>query len=188
MIYALIAIFIIATILKYFYNNLDDFWNEESDYHKNEKAIEEEYDKIREEMMNEYYERQKVSCSFDRNDFIINESSYKRGNNIEREYRKKFKLYLLKVFGNKCANCGSDNNGLDIDHFIFPKNEGGNFIMINKKGHYMNNAIPLCESCNRMKSDNSVFKVFELKKLNEMIEKSNIVSERINLEGICSDK
>lgn len=96
-----------------------------------------------------------VEISDNRHDYIIDDTDYKRSNSREAEYRKKYILPLLHLYKNKCAKCGAMDNGLDIDHFVFSKSRGGNFSMLHKKGHLVNNAIPLCRHCNRSKSDKS---------------------------------
>lgn len=113
--------------------------------------------------------------SFDRLDYIISGNDYKRGNKKENFYRKALQLKLLSVFNNSCAKCGSHDNGIELDHFIFSKNEGGCFIMIHKENYYVNNAIPLCLSCNRGKGDRHFSKYF-----NE-IEIANILKKNIQL-------
>lgn len=101
----------------------------------------------------------KVEVSEDRAQYLIDKDDYRRGNAKENVYRKLFQLPLLKLYGNCCAKCGSSSNGLDLDHFFISKNEGGSFIMRHQSGHLVNNAVPLCQSCNRSKSDDS-FKDF----------------------------
>jgi hypothetical protein len=65
-----------------------------------------------------------VRISDNRSDYLISNNDYRRGTPRENFYRKTFLLPLLEVFGNRCARCGSSQNGLDIDHFVFSKNEG----------------------------------------------------------------
>lgn len=100
-----------------------------------------------------------VSISDDRHDYKISKKDYKRGNKVDNEYRKKYFLTLLHHYKNKCGKCGDMQNGVDLDHFIFSKNDGGNFALLHKDGHLINNAIPLCKSCNRSKGDRS-YKIF----------------------------
>lgn len=101
-----------------------------------------------------------VSVSDDRNDYIIEAADYKRGNPKENFFRKAFQLRLLHEFGNACAKCNRSDNGIDIDHFFLSKNEGGSFILRHREGHLINNALPLCQTCNRSKSDQHYSKFF----------------------------
>lgn len=94
-----------------------------------------------------------VYVSNNREEYVIKKEDYKRGNNRENEYRKKYLLPLLSLYNNKCAKCGKMDNGFDLDHFFLSKNEGGNFSLLHKDGYLVNNAIPLCQSCNRSKGD-----------------------------------
>ena len=76
--------------------------------------------------------------------------NFKRENLVDRLYRKFYKNRLLQFFENKCAVCNAWDNGLDLDHFFLPKVKGGNFL-ITSFNNLMNNAVPLCMSCNRSK-------------------------------------
>lgn len=98
-------------------------------------------------------ELKKVLVSTDREDYIIREIDYKKGNGREHEYRKKYVLRLFSLYQNQCAKCGRQDNGYEIDHFFISKNEGGNFSLHHKDGYFVNNAILLCRSCNSSKSD-----------------------------------
>lgn len=86
-------------------------------------------------------------------DFIVYKKDFERNIPQEREYRAHYFLTLLGLFGNQCAKCGCKSNGIDLDHFIFPKSKGGNFMMLHKDGFKVNNAIPLCIKCNRSKGN-----------------------------------
>jgi hypothetical protein len=102
----------------------------------------------------EYYKKlSEVLISTNREDYIIVKEDYKRGNKRENEYRKKHILALLNLHQNQCAKCHKSDNGFDLDHFFLSKNEGGNFSLMHKDGYLVNNAIPLCQSCNRSKGD-----------------------------------
>ena len=57
----------------------------------------------------------------DRFDYVVRREDYKRGNNIERRYKKNFTLLLLDIFDNCCAKCSRRMNGIEIDHFFLPK-------------------------------------------------------------------
>ncbi len=78
------------------------------------------------------------------------EEDFVRENKVDREFRKRLLLPLIGCFQNKCALCGTDGNGLDLDHAIVPKSKGGNFVLSTPSGPRLN-AIPLCQSCNRSK-------------------------------------
>lgn len=128
--------------------------------HKNQR-IREEQEKKRIEaeqeaqrLQEEYYKKlNEVFVSTNREDYVIGKEDYKRGNKRESEYRKKHILTLLNLYQNQCAKCRKSDNGFDLDHFFISKNEGGNFALAHRDGHLVNNAIPLCQSCNRSKGD-----------------------------------
>jgi 5-methylcytosine-specific restriction endonuclease McrA len=121
-----------------------------------------------------------VVVSDERADYIIKKEDYKRGNKIENEYRKKYSLQLLNLFNNKCAKCGSIDNGFDLDHFVLSKNEGGNFILLHKDGHRVNNAIPLCQTCNRVKGDRSYKDFFNEEEILPIFEKNKEMTFILN--------
>ena len=121
-----------------------------------------------------------LEISDNREHYVISNSDYKRGNPIERKYRKHFLLKLLDLFDNQCAKCNDQDNGLDLDHFVFSKNEGGNFAMLTKDGHYVNNAIPLCQSCNRSKSDVHYKEFFTGGELIEIFAKNKAATAMLN--------
>lgn len=121
-----------------------------------------------------------VRISDDRNDYIISKEDYKRGNPVDNDYRKTWFLTLLKIYDNKCANCGDSSNGCDLDHFVFAKNEGGNFIMKHREGYFVNNAIPLCQNCNRSKGDRDYNNFFSEEKLLELFTKNAEMTKLIN--------
>ena len=121
-----------------------------------------------------------VRISDDRNDYIISKEDYKRGNPVDNDYRKTWFLTLLKIYDNKCANCGDSSNGCDLDHFVFAKNEGGNFIMKHRDGYFVNNAIPLCQNCNRSKGDQDYNNFFSEEKLLELFTKNAEMTKVIN--------
>lgn len=121
-----------------------------------------------------------VKISDNRHDYIITNEDYKRGNQVDNDYRKTWYLTLLKIYDNKCANCGNTKNGCDLDHFVFPKNEGGNFVMKHKDGFLVNNAIPLCQNCNRSKSDKNYKNFFSLQKIAEILIKNAEMTKLLN--------
>ena len=121
-----------------------------------------------------------VRISDDRNDYIISKEDYKRGNPVDNDYRKTWFLTLLKIYDNKCANCGDSSNGCDLDHFVFAKNEGGNLIMKHRDGYFVNNAIPLCQNCNRSKGDQDYNNFFSEEKLLELFTKNAEMTKLIN--------
>jgi 5-methylcytosine-specific restriction endonuclease McrA len=125
-----------------------------------------------------------LTPSADREEYIIDRDDYRRGNPKESYYRKTLCLYLLEAFGNSCAKCGSKENGMDIDHFIFSKNEGGCFMMRHREGYLVNNAIPLCQTCNRSKSDKSYKFFFNEGELLTILQKNVLMTKRLNAKSI----
>lgn len=114
------------------------------------------------------------------NDYESSYDHFERNTPEEREYRKKHLLTLLGLFDNCCANCYESTNGLDLDHFIFPKYHGGNFMMVHKDGFKVNNAIPLCQSCNRSKGKRHYRNFFTEEQLLEILEKNKRMTEILN--------
>lgn len=121
-----------------------------------------------------------VHISDNRTDYLIHRDDYKRGSDKEREYIRLHRNFLFRTYDNRCAKCGDDSNGLDIDHFFFSKNEGGCFEMLHRDGFKVNNAIPLCESCNRSKSDRSYRNFFSSYELLRVLEFNAKMNERLN--------
>lgn len=113
--------------------------------------------------------------------YWVRQSNFKRQNRIEKRYRKKFLLHLLDLFDNQCANCGDKENGLDLDHFMIPKSSGGNFKMKHNDGEYwVNNAIPLCISCNRSKGNGDYKAYFSIDRLEAILKKNNEMTRYVN--------
>jgi 5-methylcytosine-specific restriction endonuclease McrA len=145
---------------------------------ENENKRKQEEARIKkEELMKEIT---KIEISDNRDDYIFHKNDYNRGNKTDNYYRKKWFLTILSIYGNKCANCGSNKNGCDLDHFVFSKNEGGNFMLHHKNGYLVNNAIPLCEACNRRKGDKSYKYFFSQEKLLDIFQKNMKVTELLN--------
>lgn len=113
-------------------------------------------------------------------DYVISTNDFKRNNETDAKYRKQYFLLLLDVFNNKCANCDDNANGIDVDHFFICKKQGGNFILNHKDGSFINNAIPLCKTCNRSKSDKDYIVFFTSAKIFEILDKNKIMTDRLN--------
>jgi hypothetical protein len=128
-----------------------------------------------------------VEISKNREDYIIEEDDYRRGNKKENLYRKRFKLTLLSTFGNACVKCGRSDNGVDIDHFVLSKNEGGCFFLRHKDGHLVNNAIVLCASCNRSKSDDCHLDFFTPKELHRVYVLNAGMTKLLNEESFLEE-
>lgn len=119
------------------------------------------------------------------NAYIIQRGDYKRGSEKEREYLRLHKNFLYRIYDNRCSKCGNDTNGLDIDHFFISKNEGGCFQMQHRDGFVVNNAIPLCETCNRSKSDKNYRSFFSQYDLLRILERNAKMNERLNQTKIA---
>ena len=117
----------------------------------------------------------KSRIQFERGFYIIANDDYDRGNSSEREYRRLHKQTLLRLFDNRCAKCFSDENGIDIDHFFISKNGGGNFTLRHVDGFLVNNAVPLCESCN-----SSFLEFFNSEELDRISEINRMMTDRLN--------
>lgn len=120
--------------------------------------------------------RQKLSQVY----VSTNREDYKRGNSRENEYRKKYLLPLLNLYNTKCVKCGRMDNGFDLDHFFLSKNEGGNFSLLHRDGYLVNNAIPLCQSCNRAKGDRPYDLFFDKDQILSLFTKNREMSLLLN--------
>lgn len=116
----------------------------------------------------------------DRSAYVVVSDDYKRGSRKERDYLRKHKNAVCRMYDNRCAKCGTDTNGLEIDHFFISKNEGGCFQMLRRDGLYVNNAIPLCEACNRAKADRHYRSFFSVPELARILELNAQMNERLN--------
>ena len=117
------------------------------------------------------------------NNYICTNSDYKRGTLDEKGFKRKHKNKIARVFNNQCAHCHCDisNGDFHLDHFIRPKSHGGTFLLTMKdSGEKVNNAIPLCPSCNMSKSDKDAEKFFGTSKLLEIFQISQTISKGFN--------
>lgn len=148
------------------------------DFHQ--RALQEEKKKADEFRRAVQSKLTELHISENRSDFFIHREDYKRGSDKERDYIRLHRNYLFRIYDNRCAKCGNDSNGLEIDHFFFSKNEGGCFEMHHREGYRVNNAIPLCESCNRSKSDRSYRSFFSSYELLRVLKFNAKMNERLN--------
>lgn len=90
-------------------------------------------------------------------DYIIERRDYARGNSEERFYKTRWWPTLMRVYDCRCALCGADQDGIELDHFWIPKACGGNLMLRrpDTPGH-INNGVPLCTACNRKKQEFTV--------------------------------
>lgn len=106
------------------------------------------------------YNQAVIAANFPSEDpsaYTIKARDYKRNNADERYYRQRWILPLLKAFDCRCALCHSSEDGFELDHFWIPKTLGGNFLLKMKTSNkVVNNGIPLCQSCNRQKSESTL--------------------------------
>lgn len=84
--------------------------------------------------------------------YKTDQNSYKRYSAREQGFRRSYTLKLLKAFDCACANCGANDNGMELDHFFVPKCSGGDFVLVEATGTKRLNAVPLCMTCNRDKN------------------------------------
>lgn len=91
-------------------------------------------------------------------------TSYHRGNDIERFFRREWLPRVESTFGFMCPVC-QDTSKLTLDHFWLPKHHGGNFVMVSatETNLLVSNAIVLCRSCNSSKADQAVQDFFTLR-------------------------
>ena len=63
----------------------------------------------------------------------------------------------MRVYDCRCALCGEDRDGMELDHFWIPKSHGGNLVLRDRElGMLINNGVPLCTTCNRHKEQSIV--------------------------------
>jgi len=84
--------------------------------------------------------------------YKTDQNSYKRYSAREQGFRRSYTLKLLKAFDCACANCGANDNGMELDHFFVPKCNGGDFVLVETTGTKRLNVVPLCMTCNRDKN------------------------------------
>ncbi len=125
-----------------------------------------------------------IELSLRPRDYEIEAGDFRRGNPKENLYRKLFQLSLLEIFRNECAKCGRQDNGLDLDHFFISKKDGGSLLMKHRSGYFVNNAIPLCQSCNRSKSDRNFQDFFLPSEIQEILSRNAKMTKLINQRGL----
>ncbi len=92
-----------------------------------------------------------LETDYDRHQFCIVTTDYRRGNGIDNYFRKGLLNKVLAAFNHACVLCGSPEN-LTLDHYGLSKNEGGNFALRTAdKASIRPNGIVLCRFCNSAK-------------------------------------
>ena len=90
---------------------------------------------------------------YKRSDMLVREKDYKRGNTLDNYFRNHLIDQIFSAFDNSCYNCGSSEN-LALDHWVIPKNEGGNFVICRSDTRKLIlNVVVLCTSCNSSKGE-----------------------------------
>lgn len=106
--------------------------------------------------------------------------STERETKAEREYRRLHENHLNRIYDNRCAKCQRDDRGYSLDHFAVPKVRGGCFMLTRHDGLHVNNAIPLCSSCNSSKSDRSFMHFFSEEELMRILALNREMTARLN--------
>lgn len=164
LLFPLIAVFVlIALIVGYF------FW---------EESISSNYRRTKNRAVRALMQEYEIEGNGDR--FVIKPRHRERDTSRERAYRREYKLTLLDEFGNCCCRCGAKKQGLDLDHFFIPKKDGGTFAMWHKDGFWVNNAIPLCQTCNRSKGGRSHTEFFDQEELIKIMNVNQRMTEMLN--------
>lgn len=95
--------------------------------------------------------------STDPNDYAIERRDYSRSNSDERLYKTKWWPTLMRLYDCRCALCGEDRDGIELDHFWIPKSHGGNLLLRHQlTNQTINNGVPLCTACNRHKQESII--------------------------------
>lgn len=98
-----------------------------------------------------------IGITCDPSHYIITPPDYRRYNSVDSSFNMKLYLPVLRAFDCRCAICGADSEGIEMDHFFLPKAQGGNYILTRAVDDaQVLNAVPLCISCNRRKSASSI--------------------------------
>lgn len=99
--------------------------------------------------------------STDPSAYAIERRDYSRSNSDERLYKIKWWPTLMRLYDCRCALCGEDRDGIELDHFWIPKSHGGNLLLRHQlTNQLINNGVPLCTTCNRRKQE-SIIKLNE---------------------------
>lgn len=120
------------------------------------------------------------SVSHEPSDYVIRRGDYVRNNKVDAFYRKEYFLTILKAYDNRCAKCGTDRNGVDLDHCFIPKSLGGNFCLWHKDDFWINNAVPLCRTCNRSKGNRFYKEYFTDEQLLILFKKNKEMTQMLN--------
>lgn len=117
--------------------------------------------------------------STDPNRYEIERRDYSRSNSDERFYKTKWWPTLMRIYDCRCALCGEDRDGIELDHFWIPKSHGGNLILRDRElGMFVNNGVPLCTACNRHKQE-SIMPLNEVQ-LARIAEANRAITAKIN--------
>ena len=123
-----------------------------------------------------------LAAGFDRAQFDIQRTDYRRGNAVDNYVRAALADIVLAAFDRACACCG-DPATLTFDHYGITKNEGGNFILIASDHTSLRvNLVVLCRTCNSRKGQNHHIDFFETEALQRIAD-----SHRRILEGVLRD-
>jgi 5-methylcytosine-specific restriction endonuclease McrA len=142
-------------IKDYYKQNKDRLLQAQKDFYEANKDKIKEYQK----------EYQKEYRQTERGKLVYKLKSQKR-RTLKRELpntlTKEEWLETLKHFNHSCANCGSNESPIHIDHFV-PLSSG-------EKGTTVTNCIPLCSRCNCSKGAKHPLEFFSEEKAREIIE------------------
>lgn len=105
------------------------------------------------------YEKNKI---WSKNNLDKKREKQRKRRAISKQINENFSVsdeqIIMKIFGNKCFNCGSQEK-LEIDHH-YPLSKGNPLTLLN--------AVLLCESCNCSKKDKIPENFYSINKLNEL--------------------
>ena len=130
-----------------------------------------------EDLIIEKEKRNYSSYEEEASNIIINGQDFNRYSSADRKYLKKYKSLILGIFNNSCAVCG-DTKGIELDHHFLCKRDGGSFQLVTINGKLLNNAIPLCERCNRSKGARP-YTIFEKDVIDRINYLNNIITNKI---------
>lgn len=123
-----------------------------------------------------------LDFSIDPSTYFIVPKDYTRTSPIEKFYEKYVGDLIANHFG-KCCGCNTlhmGENKLEFDHFWLPKSQGGIYTMRSHDGYYVNNCIPLCPECNKLKGAKSFYDFFGQDRALELLNKNNLINTEVN--------
>jgi 5-methylcytosine-specific restriction endonuclease McrA len=125
---------------------------EETNRKAKENSLKEEASRRKEREHQQKIAIQKAMKNFDhcRSNYYSDNNCYFRNSTQDIKFKRSYRNHLFTLSKGRCLNCESQEE-LELDHAVFPKSMGGEFIMRHQTGLKQANCILLCKSCNSSK-------------------------------------